>query len=251
MNWSPRSNRDLPYQPEKPVQFDFLLSSIVARRRQTPTGRALLVGISGIDGSGKGFIASRLAQSLGHTARGVDAGYNVAVIGVDGWLNLPDVRFDSEDPAEHYYKSAFRFEEMFAALIIPLRENRGIDLRMNFTEETATEYREHCYQFCAIDIILLEGIFLLKKSLRHHFDLTCWVDCSFATALARAVKRSQEGLPPPETVHAFRTIYFPAQQIHFERDAPQSAADFILSNDAVAGETRDDCPVPQRFSFPT
>ena len=134
----------------------------------------------------------------------------------------------------------FRFEEMFETLVLPLRENREIDLRMNFTEETATDYHEHHYQFRAIDIILLEGIFLLKKSLRHQFDLTCWVDCSFETALARAVKRCQEGLPPLETVRAFQTIYFPAQRIHFERDTPQAAADFILPNEAES----------ERFSFP-
>ena len=74
---------------------------------------------------------------------------------------------------------------------------------MDFTEETATTYREHRYQFREVDIILLEGIFLLKKSQRHHFDLACWVDCSFATALARAVKRCREALPPLETVRVF------------------------------------------------
>jgi uridine kinase len=232
------------------MQLDPLLSAIVARRKQIPAERALLVGISGIDGSGKGLVAAKVAASLGEAAGITDPGYNVAAVGSDGWLNLPQVRFDREDPAEHFYEHAFRFEEMFETLILPLRENRAIDLRMNFTEETATEYREHRYQFRAIDIILLEGIFLLKKSLRHHFDLTCWVDCSFETALARAVKRCQEGLPPLETVRAFTTIYFPAQQIHFERDAPQPAADFILRNEAAAGETPNDFSAPERFSFP-
>jgi uridine kinase len=233
------------------MQLAPLLSAIVARRKQIPAKRALLVGISGIDGSGKGFVAARIAASLGKAARVTAPGYNVALIGVDGWLNLPNVRFDRERPAEHFYEQAIRFEEMFETLIIPLRENREINLRMNFTEETATGYREHHYQFRAIDIVLLEGIFLLKKTLRPHLDLTCWVDCSFETALARAVKRGQEGLPPPETVHAFRTIYFPAQRIHFERDAPQSAADFILPNDVVTARRRDDRSGPERFSFPS
>ena len=231
------------------MQLDPLLSAIVARRKQIPAKRALLVGISGIDGSGKGFVAAKIAASLG--AAGVTApGYSIALIGVDGWLNLPNARFDREGPAEHFYEHGFRFEEMFETLILPLRENREIDLRMNFTEETATEYREHRYRFRAIDIILLEGIFLLKKTLRHHFDLTCWIDCSFETALARAVKRYQEGLPPVETVRAFQTIYFPVQQIHFKRDAPQAAADLILPNEAEAEEVCGRRRAGDNFSFP-
>jgi uridine kinase len=232
------------------LSLDPLLSAIIARRKQISGERALLVGISGIDGSGKGFVAAKIAGSLGKAAGVTAPGYHVALIGVDGWLNLPHVRFNREKPADHFYENAFRFEEMFETLVLPLSENREIDLRMDFSEETATEYRKQRYQFRAIDIILLEGIFLLKKDLRHHFDLTCWVDCSFETALGRAVKRCQEGLPPLETVHAFQTIYFPAQQIHFERDAPQPAADFVLPNEVEAEEASAPCPAPQRFFFP-
>jgi uridine kinase len=101
----------------------------------------------------------------------------------------------------------------------------------DFAEETSTAYRPHRYQFDDIDIILLDGIFLLKREHRAHFDMTFWVDCSFETALARALERGQEGLPPEETVHAYQTIYFPAQRIHFIRDDPRRAADMIIPND--------------------
>ena len=191
------------------MQFDLLIAAIVARRKQIPKERALLVGISGIDASGKGFVTRRVAESLGaRTAAISDPGNNLAVIGADGWLNLPHARFNQENPAEHFYEHAFRFDEMFETLILPLRQNREIDLRMDYTEEIANDYRPHRYQFREIDIILVEGIFLLKRVLRHHFDLTCWVDCSFETALVRAVKRCQEGLPPQETVRAFTDDLF-------------------------------------------
>src|SRR5204862_6254817 len=91
--------------------------------------------------------------------------------------------------------------------------------------------RKHRYEFRKLDIVLLERIFLFKPAYRRHFDLTAWVDCSFATALKRAITRCQEGLPPAETIRAFSTIYFPAQRIHFARDNPQEAAAFIIHND--------------------
>ena len=202
-----------------------MITAIAEKRKELSQEGALLVGISGIDASGKGFVTAQLTDQL------EERGWKVAAIGVDGWLNLPHVRFNPENPARHYYERAFRFEEMFESLVLPLKLNREIDLHMDYTEETATSYRDHRYQFQAIDVILLEGIFLLKRSLRHHFDLACWVECSFETALARAINRCQEGLSPLETIRAFTTIYFPAQRIHFCRDKPRAAADLIVSND--------------------
>ena len=50
-----------------------------------------------------------------------------------------------------------------------------------------------------------------------------------------AISRAQEGLSPQETVRAYRAIYFPAQEVHFERDNPKDAAAAIISNDARLG----------------
>jgi uridine kinase len=223
-----------------------LRSAILARRKQLPPARGLVVGISGIDCSGKTFVARELAQSLGtvasisHFGRDkterarpgmTDNGYNVAVIGADGWLNLPPVRFSPQNSAEHFYRHALRLDEMFEQLILPLRNNRSIDLEMQFTEETATEYRRHRYLYDNIDIIVVEGIFLFQMRYRRYFDLTCWIECSFETALGRAVKRRQEGLPPAKTRKAFSNIYFPAQRVHYRRDRPVTLADIILPNE--------------------
>src|SRR5206468_11946319 len=67
-------------------------------------------------------------------------------------------------------------------------------------------------------------IFLLKHAFQLYYDFSCWIDCSFDTALERAIARGQEGLSPEDTTHAYRTIYFPAQEIHFQRDDPRAAA---------------------------
>ncbi len=166
-------------------QLDFLTSKIVAKRAERSAEQAVLVGVSGIDAGGKGFISEKIAQRL------QESGWRVATINADDWLNLPEVCLSQRTPGEHFYS----------------------------------------YEFRKIDIVLLEGIFLFKPAYRGHFDLTAWVDCSFATALKRAVTRCQEGLSPAETIRAFTTIYFPAQRIHFARANPQGADDFIIRND--------------------
>jgi uridine kinase len=208
-------------------QLDFLTSKIVATRTEKSAEQAVLVGISGIDASGKGFITEKIAQRL------QESGWRVATINADDWLNLPEVCLSRHKPAEHFYENAMRFDEMFDQLIVPLKENRAVSFVAACADAKGNR-REHSYEFRRIDIVLLEGIFLFRPAYRNCFDLTVWVDCSFATALKRAITRCQEGLSPAETIWAFTTIYFPAQRIHFARDNPQGAADFIIQNEKAS-----------------
>jgi uridine kinase len=205
------------------------VAAVASRRRALPVARALLVGISGIDGSGKGFVATRFRDRL----ELLDL--RVALLNVDGWLNLPSVRFSRTDPGGHFYRHALRLEEMFARLILPLRDRRTHRLEAEYAEETASAYRPHVYAFHDVDVVLLEGIFIYKRAHRPHFDLAFWIDCTFETALERALRRAQEGLPPAQTIEAYRSIYFPAQRLHHERDQPRRTADEIITNDPRLG----------------
>jgi len=202
-----------------------VVDTIVWKQRALRSQRAVLVGISGIDASGKGFVTAQLAERL----RVLN--WNVAAVSADDWLNLPDICINRDDPAEHFYKHALRFDEMFERLVLPLKQSRRVDLVADCGDAKATIHRKHRYRFRNVDIILLEGIFLFKPAYQHQFDLAVWIDCSFETALQRAIARGQEGLPAAETKKAFETIYFPAQQIHLTRDHPRETADIVFPND--------------------
>jgi uridine kinase len=190
--------------------------------------RALLIAVSGIDASGKGFLTDRLAVRL------QEEGIRAEVVHADGWLNLPSKRFSRENPGEHFYEHGFRFDEMFAQLIEPLREQRSVSIEADYTEETASQYRRHRYEFHDVDVILLEAIFLFKRAYQGRYDLSFWIDCTFETAMERAIARAQEGLSAAETARAHETIFFPAQRIHFDRDEPR-VGPIILPNDPRLG----------------
>ena len=208
------------------ISIDEVTRKILDRRATIPATRSLLVGLSGIDGSGKGYVAAQLEARLAlHGATPV-------VLNVDGWLNLPEKRFSRSAPAEHFYENSIRFDEFFTQLVIPLRDRRSVYLVADCAEETASRYRKHTYDFKDVSVIVVEGIFLFKPQYRSLFDLSVWIDCSFSTALARAIDRAQEGLSAAETIAAYETIYFPAQKIHLAHDKPLENADLILENDA-------------------
>jgi uridine kinase len=209
------------------------VSLILAKREEVPLRRSVLIGITGIDASGKGYLTEKIVAQL------LQQGVRTVGINVDGWLNLPHVRFNADKPAQHFFEHAIRFDELFHQLILPLKRDRQIHLGADFAEETATEYRKHTYHFEDVDVIVLEGIYLLKRAHRYFFDLSFWVDCTFETALERALDHGQEGLPLEETIRAYHAIYFPAQRIHFARDNPQAAASFVINNDPHIGRNRE------------
>lgn len=204
------------------MEIGHLVEVIKERRSGLSEMRALLVGISGIDASGKGFVTSKIAEEL--------KAFNVAAINVDGWLNLPATRFDPSNPGENFYNKGLRLDEMFERLVLPIKRDRELDLTMEYAEETATKYRPFTYRLSNVDIILLEGIFIFKKQYIRHFDLKVWIDCPFGTALKRAMSRSQEGLDNEQTIRAYESIYFPAQQIHLRIDKPYQAAEIVFEN---------------------
>ncbi|HXC70267.1 MAG TPA: hypothetical protein VN644_09840 [Pyrinomonadaceae bacterium] len=212
-------------------RIEDVVRKILERRANIPESRSLVVGVSGIDGCGKGYLATQLRAHLALL------GVIPAILNVDGWLNLPQKRFVQSAPAVNFYENAIRFEQFFTQLVLPLRERRSIHVVADVVEETASEYRKHAYDYDDVSVVLVEGIFLFKPQYRKYFDLAIWIDCSFPTALARAIDRGQEGLSPANTIAAYDTIYFPAQRIHLAQDKPRENADLIFEND-ISGVAR-------------
>src|SRR5439155_9450615 len=132
-------------------QLDLFTSKIVATRAERSGEQAVLVGISGIDAGGKGFITEKIAQRL------QEAGWRLATINADDWLNLPEVCMSRRRPGEHFYKHAMRFDQMFDQLIVPLKENRAVSFVADCADAKGNG-RKHRYEFRKIDIVLLEGI---------------------------------------------------------------------------------------------
>lgn len=206
------------------MEIQNLATIILKRRAEISADRSMLVAVSGIDGSGKGYITKKLVAEL--NLQGVQA----ISINIDPWLTLPKQRFNAEKPAEHFYHHAFMFEDLFQRLVLPLQQHRSLYLQATLTGQFGTPFTQ-VYDFQNVDVIVLEGIFLLKRSLLQHYDFKVWIECSFETALRRALQRNQEDLPPNEIIRDYQTIYFPAEKFHFAVDEPKLAADWIYAND--------------------
>ncbi len=207
-------------------QLQDLIPDVVARRSRLRPSESLLLAVSGIDASGKGYVATRISELL-HLN-----GLNAVTIGVDPWLGDPRQWSGKRDAGELFYRYGIRFDDLFRALVLPLQQQRSITLPATLRRQIDSALYSHIYDCRDVDAIVLEGIFLLKRRLRSHYDLSLWVECSFQTSLERALQRNQEGLPPALIAHDYHSIYHPAQRIHFAVDHPRGSADEIFVNDS-------------------
>lgn len=205
--------------------FDNLVTSIIKKQSEVLGNKSLLVAVSGIDGSGKGYVTEKLVTALNQQ------NIHAVAINLDPWHTLPSQRFDSEGSPEHFYQNAFNFDGLFEQLILPLREQREINLTTVLTGILGIP-ETYTYHFTNVDIILIEGILLLARSRQHLYDLKIWIECSFETALSRAIKRNQEGISLKQITEDYQNIYFPVQRLHWQLDNPQSNADLIYINES-------------------
>ncbi|HQR05270.1 MAG TPA: hypothetical protein PLN21_00535 [Gemmatales bacterium] len=199
-------------------------------RQQTPAKRATLIGISGIDASGKGYFSKLIADELArHSLR-------VALVNVDHWVTLPSQRFSQTEPASHFYEHGLRLDEMWEEVVLPLHKTRSIHRSIDACDATNAErYISLRFDHEGIDVLLLEGIFLFKKQYQDRFEFKVWIDCSFKTAMRRAIRRNQEQMAESDIERDYEAIYFPAQRLHFEKDNPQACADLTIRNDDQIG----------------
>lgn len=210
-----------------PELIDWILSS----KNKFPSQQGFIVAISGIDASGKGYLATQLVNELSKR------NHSVFLEHLDGWLNLPKVRFSQVNKAENFYQNAFRLEELKSQILMPYYQENRVNCSVLYLEETWTNFHNRQVRIEDYEILIIEGIFLFQPKLLPFFALKIWIDCSWETALQRAIARNQEELSSTEIIAAYNNIYFPAQKLHFQKDNPQNIADIQFVNDLSKHES--------------
>jgi uridine kinase len=186
---------------------------------QKESTKAQIVAISGIEGSGKRALAEKVAAALELE------GISVAVVHADDWESSESVRFNVMNSPEEYYLNAYRFDEMIEQLILPLKLFGSI--KTSVTLDDVMHPRTVEYDFKNIDIIIIEGVYLLQEAYLELYDYTCWVESDFDAAFIslseqKNVEQSQEAL-----VKIFEMLIKPAGQYHIYTDNPEGHADSI------------------------
>lgn len=182
--------------------------------------RPFVVGITGIDSSGKTMFTESLAKFL------ISKNRKVQVIRLDDFHNPRQVRYSGRNQAENYYHRSFNIRTIIESLLIPIHKNGEHSVELNLLDLLTDKYEiKKEYSFKPETIILFEGVFLFKKELAEYIDLKVFLEIPFDESKKRAKARDPEAV-----LNKYDRKYLPAQAGYLKDYPPQETADMIIDN---------------------
>jgi uridine kinase len=191
----------------------------------------LRVAIDGIDASGKTSLANELVAPLQSLDR------TIIRASLDGFHNPRSIRYRrGPDSPLGYYMDAFDYTGLQSALLQPLGPGGNRCYRTAIFDYLTDKTLQIPWMTAGLqDILLFDGIFLLRPELATAWDFSIFIEVSFETALQRAIQRDLSLFDSPQTVlDRYQRRYLPAQQYYLQVNTPASRANMVIENNDPA-----------------
>jgi phosphoglycolate phosphatase-like HAD superfamily hydrolase/uridine kinase len=201
--------------------FDRIKQEIQQRKLKS---RAFVVGINGIDLSGKTEFTNALADYLTVNK------FKVMVIHLDDFHHPRAYRNSGPDPVENYWTRNFNYELLIRDLFIPIREKQEYSIKMTLLDLQSDKYEvQQQFSFDRDTIVLFEGVFLFREELADYLDYKLFIDIPFAESRRRADIRD---VPIYGTgmLKRYEEKYWPAQRKYLDQYPPAQIADLVIDN---------------------
>ena len=204
-----------------------LVAIILEKQKDSP----ILVGIDGVDASGKTTLAEELVNELKGSGR------PIIRASIDGFHNPKSIRYTKgENSPEGYYFDSFNHKAIAEMLLDPLSSGKlqyktavfdyRTDSKVVLPDQTAKNN----------SILIMEGIFLFRPELVNYWDIKLFVDVDFKITVKRAVNRAAERKyigAEQEILDKYEKRYIPGQQLYFEQAQPKEKADIVIDNSEI------------------
>ncbi len=192
--------------------------------------KPLLIGINGVDGSGKTYFAKELENYLCNIIN-----RQIINISIDDFHNPREIRYQKgENSSIGYYEDSFNLKAFIEFVFKPIVEGKTKIKTKYFYHFTDKELNEPFTSINKNAIIIIEGIFLFKKELVDYFDFKIFIDVDFKFTVARAIardKKKKETQQEKNLVNEkYLKRYVPGQKLYLEDVKPKELADFVFDN---------------------
>lgn len=188
----------------------------------------VLVGIDGVDASGKTTLANELAEYL------KDSNRNIIRTSIDGFHNPEKVRYaQGRDSAKGYYYDSFNYQAITSLLLDPLSSGKLEYQTANFDYRVDSELVSSTQQATNDSILIMEGVFLFRPELVRYWDFKIFLDVDFKFTLQRALKRQAEKDhlgSEQQIIDKYNNRYIAGQKLYFREANPKTKADIIIDN---------------------
>ncbi len=196
------------------------MAYIIQRIEEKKGEEVLMVGIDGVDASGKTRFAGKLSEELRKRNHKVIEG------SMDGFHNPRKIRYQrGRDSSEGYYRDSFNIEALKNHLLEPLQN--GLPHRtkiFNYRSDSPIDTPQRESPQTAI--LVFEGVFCLRPELRHYWDIMIYLNISPEESLRRGILRDPG--EKEEIMQRYRVRYLPGQQLYKTETHPLEAAHIIV-----------------------
>ncbi len=227
-------NPDPIMTPQRSDVLEHTARLVLDHRHDT---KPLLVGIDGIDGSGKSTFADELALLL--TREGV----NVIRSTVDSFHHPRNIRWRrGRDSPAGFYLDSHDLDALRSLLLDPFRAGPGSTYRTAaFDEPTDRPIDAPVVTLSGDEVLLFDGIFLSRPQLAEYWDLTIFLDGQARVNLGR-LSYVMADAPEAGTDlvgHVLRWVeridrYSSGMRFYLDSEDPQGRADLVIDNNDLA-----------------
>lgn len=175
--------------------------------------RPVMVGIDGAGGAGKSTLAQELADVLPVA---------VAIVhGDDFYSDLPESEKALLSPQQGC-KSYFDWRRLQFE-VLTMAEGPNVTLRYqryDWNEAILGDWIDVAMP----DVVIVEGVYTLRRELREYYDVTVFVQTVDATRLQRQHSRN-------ENTHDWIRRWAAAEDFYFSREHPWESTDIVVDGD--------------------
>lgn len=194
----------------KLVPLRALTLELLAAR--SPVASAYLIGIDGMGGSGKSYLAYWISQEMGKL------GHDVGLMHLDDFYLPSDQRpANPSDSGE-----LFDWRRLERQVLKPLSSGcHARYQRYDWSLDSVLPTRETVH---SNQLVIVEGVTALRRELVGYYTAGLFVECAADVRLARGVERDGQ-----EALELWRDFWIPAEERYIREHRPDLAADYVVA----------------------
>lgn len=197
-------------------------------------GRHVFVGVDGVDGAGKSTFADELGRVLSEGRDGNRSKFPPAVrISLDGFHRVRQERYRlGRGSAEGFWRDSYDYESFRNLVVVPLSPGGSGNYR-TASHDLVTDTALHGSDLRVAEpaVILIDGIFLHRPELVQLWDVSVFLEVSFATSFRRMAIRDGSDSAPDAPANQ---RYLGGQQLYLRECSPRSQATIVIDNNDFA-----------------
>lgn len=191
--------------------------------------RPFIVGIDGLSGAGKTTFVNKLAAEL--RAQHMEP----VIFHIDDHIVEREKRYHTgyEEWFEYYFLQ-WDVDLLTSCLFETLHHSSRLTLP--FYDKTTDTIASKRVTVTNKNLVLIEGIFLLRKEWWPLFDYRIFLDCPREIRLKRVLKREKLKENQEPTMQKYKRRYWPGEDYYLRQEQPAEKADQVYDTSGVISD---------------